>query len=117
MGLLSKVAGLVTKIAPILPGPIGKGVGLLAKLGTKLPGGIKTAGGVVAAGAGFEAGSALVRRAGGRGQMIDPRTGKPFKKHRRTGLSGRDIKGAQKVARLVRAFGFKPKFAKRKGRR
>lgn len=77
----------------------------------------KQAAGVVAAGAGFEVGSRLVSGRGKKPQMIDPRTGKPFKKHRRAGLSGRDIMGAQKVARVVSAFGYKPKFKKRKVRR
>lgn len=116
MGLLSKVAGLVSKVAPILPGPVGKVVGLVAKLGSKVPGGLKTVGGAVATGAGLSAGAAIVSRRG-KQVMIDPRTGRPFKRHHRTGLSGRDILGAQKVARVVRAFGFKPKYAKKKGRR
>jgi len=77
----------------------------------------KQAAGVVAAGAGFEVGSRIVSGRGRKPQLIDPRTGKPFKKHRRQGLSGRDIMGAQKVARVVSMFGYKPKFKKRKGKR
>ena len=79
----------------------------------------KRAAGVVAAGAGFEVGGRLVR-GGGQGAMrglIDPRTGKPFPRRKRHGLSASDIRGAQKVARLVRAFGYKPKIKpRRRGR-
>lgn len=39
------------------------------------------------------------------------------RKKKRHGLSASDIRGAQKVARLVHAFGFKPKVSKRKHRR
>jgi len=118
MGLLSKAIGLVQKIAPVIPGAggiVAKGVGLLAKVpGLKVA---KAGVGLAAGGAAFEAGGRLVR---GRGAApkIDPRTGLPFpRKKRRAGLSGRDILGAQKVARVVSAFGYKPKFKKRKGRR
>jgi hypothetical protein len=38
-------------------------------------------------------------------------------RRRRRGVSGRDIQGAQRVAALVQAFGYKPKIKKRKGRR
>jgi hypothetical protein len=38
-------------------------------------------------------------------------------RHRRRGVTGRDIQGAQRVAALVHAFGFKPKIKRRKGRR
>jgi hypothetical protein len=42
--------------------------------------------------------------------------GGPRKKHRR-GLSGADIRGAQKVARLVQHFGYKPKIKAHRRRR
>lgn len=77
----------------------------------------------VGTGAAFEAGGRVVRgrRPGLQydpqtGQRINPRTGLPFRKRRR-GVTGADIRGAQRVARLVSAFGFKPKFARRKKRR
>jgi hypothetical protein len=38
-------------------------------------------------------------------------------RRRRAGLTARDIKGAQKVARVVQAFGYKPKLQHRKKRR
>ena len=38
-------------------------------------------------------------------------------RRRRAGLTARDIKGAQKVARVVQAFGYKPKMQHRKKRR
>jgi hypothetical protein len=44
-------------------------------------------------------------------------SGGPRKKHRR-GLTASDIRGAQKVARVVQHFGYKPKIkARRRGRR
>jgi len=41
----------------------------------------------------------------------------PVKRHRAKGVTGRDIKGAARVASLVKKFGYKPKFAPRKKRR
>jgi len=38
-------------------------------------------------------------------------------RRRRRGLSGRDIEGAQRVARVVQAFGYKPKIKRTKRRR
>lgn len=67
----------------------------------------------VGGGAAFEGGSRFVRGRGRRAN-IDPQTGLPMRRRRRAGLTAGDIRGAQKVARIVRAFGFKPKFAKRK---
>jgi len=138
MGLLAK---LVQRVAPIglklggmIPGPVGmaaKALGpLAAKLGRRAPA-------IVAAGGAFGVAETLGSRAVGgyrttaaRGAAITTiddygrkwRMGKdgkwhPVKKHR-AGLSGRDILGAQKVARLVHAFGYKPKIKPRKrGRR
>jgi hypothetical protein len=50
---------------------------------------------------------------GGGGRVIDMG---PVRRHRR-GVTGRDIQGAQRVAALVHAFGFKPQIKRRKGRR
>lgn len=41
----------------------------------------------------------------------------PVKRHRAKGVTGRDIKGAARVASLVKKFGYKPKFSPRKKRR
>ncbi len=140
--VLQKVAPLASKYGGLVPG-VG---GIIQKVGTvasKI--GVKKAGAVVAAGAGFELGGRLIGGGGGAppapmgmggrfrdigkpgGFAIDEwgrrvrwnaRTGQwtVVKKHR-AGLSGRDILGAQKVARVVKAFGYKPKIQKRKGRR
>jgi hypothetical protein len=124
MGLLAKLLPKVGRVAQQFGGFI-PGVGpVVSKVGgilAKLPG--KKIAAVVGAGAGFELGGRAVRGpsgvVGGAArarfqQMIDPRTGRPFQKKRRAGLSGRDILGAQKVARVVQAFGYKPKMKKRK---
>lgn len=142
MGLLAKIGGFISKVAPVLPIP---GAGIIGKIGgvvSKI--GVKKAAVIVGAGAGFEAGSALVRRGvgGGGGGMAGGfaggmpdvcaygpdghkyRLSKPRAasaggrwvrcRPRGQGLSARDIRGAQKVARVVHAFGWKPKMAKRK---
>lgn len=124
MGLLSKfvakAAPFAAKFGGFIPGagPIIQKAGMIL---SKIPG--KKVAAVVGAGAGFELGGRAVRgpsgMAGGAArarfqQIIDPRTGRPFKRPKRHGLSASDIKGAQKVARLVRAFGYKPKIKPRK---
>jgi len=132
MGLMAKlggrIGGLVSRLAPaaaFIPGvgPVASRVmaigGKALSVARRVPAGVVRAGaiggGAIATGAAFEVGGRIAR---GRQVLIDPRTGKPFKKHRRVGLSGRDILGAQKVARLVHAFGYKPKIKPRKrGRR
>jgi hypothetical protein len=68
--------------------------------------------GVAGVGLATAAGTAIANRAGGR-QVYDMG---PARRHRR-GVTGRDIQGAQRVAALVQAFGYKPKIKKRKGRR
>lgn len=69
--------------------------------------------GVAGVGAATAAGTALANRMGGGGRVIDMG---PVRRHRR-GVTGRDIQGAQRVAALVHAFGFKPQIKRRKGRR
>lgn len=142
MGLLAKIGGFAARYAPMIPGPVGMAAGKIGQVVSRI--GVKKAAVIVGAGAGFEAGGALARRAFGGGapggfpggmpdvctygpdghkyRLSKPRPASPGGRWvrcraRGTGLSGRDIRGAQKVARVVRAFGFKPKFAKRKGRR
>jgi hypothetical protein len=67
--------------------------------------------GMAGVGIATAAGTAIGR--GGGGQVYDMG---PVRRRRR-GVSGRDIQGAQRVAALVQAFGYKPKIKKRKGRR
>lgn len=114
MGLLAKLAPLAAKFGGFIP-VVGPAVQKIGGILAKIPG--RKVAAVVGAGAGFELGGRAVR---GRGRMargpmpVDPRTGRPFQRRRRAGLSASDIKGAQKVARLVRAFGYKPKIKPRK---
>ena len=68
--------------------------------------------GVAGVGLATAGGTAIANRMGG-GQVMDMG---PVR-HRRRGVTGRDIQGAQRVAALVHAFGFKPKIKRRKGRR
>jgi hypothetical protein len=68
--------------------------------------------GVAGVGLATAVGTAVANRVGG-GQTYDMG---PVKRRRR-GVTGRDIQGAQRVAALVHAFGFKPKIKRRKGRR
>lgn len=121
MGLWSKVAGIGLKVASFTPGiggVIGKVGGGLMKVGQlagKVPGVVRKGGAIAGAGAAFELGGRAVR--GGRSVAIDPRTGKPYRHRRGQGLSARDIRGAQKVARIVQHFGYKPKIKPRKHKR
>lgn len=125
--LSSRVGGLVSKLAPaasFIPGvgPVASRVmaigGKALSMAKRTPAGVVTAGkyagGAVATGAAFEVGGRLAR---GRGVAIDPRTGMPYRKRRGQGLSARDIRGAQKVARIVQHFGYKPKIKPRKRHR
>ncbi len=142
MGLLSKVGGLVSRIAPILPIP---GAGIIGKLGGALSRiGLKTTAVAVGTGAAFGVGEYAVGRATGGGggfpagmpggrvciigpdghkyAMSQPRPASPGGRWYRCrprgrGLSARDIRGAQKVARVVRYFGFKPKLSHHRRRR
>jgi len=68
--------------------------------------------GVAGVGLATAAGTAIANRAGGR-QVMDMGPAR----RRRRGLSGRDIEGAQRVARVVQTFGYKPKMQRRKKRR
>ena len=68
--------------------------------------------GVAGVGLATAAGTAVANRLGG-GQVYDMGPAR----RRRRGLSGRDIEGAQRVARVVQAFGYKPKIQRRKKRR
>jgi hypothetical protein len=109
-GALQTFGGFVPGVGPVLA----KAGGLLAKI----PG--KKVAAVVGAGAGFELGGRAVRgRAPARRGMglIDPRTGMAFRRPKRRGLTANDIRGAQKVARLVKSFGYKPHLKVKKGRR
>jgi len=123
MGLLAKI---VQKVAPVaakfggfIPG-IGPVVQKAGALLSKLP--VKKVAGVVGAGAAFGAAEQYAAgRVGTRQQQASLRAqgfdkyGRPIKRSRgRKGLTGRDILGAQKVARLVHAFGYKPKIKPRK---
>lgn len=124
MGLLAKGFGLVQKFAPMIPGAgglIAKGLAIGSKVLARAPRVVKAGAGLAAGGAAFEAGGALVRPKARRGRVgAGDRyyNGQEFyRRKRRAGLSGRDIQGAQKVARVVKAFGYKPKFQKRRHRR
>jgi len=68
--------------------------------------------GVAGVGAATAAGTAIANRMGG-GSVVDMGPSR----RRRRGLSGRDIEGAQRVARVVQAFGYKPKIQRRKTRK
>lgn len=124
MGLLSKllapVSKVVSRVAPFLPIPgaaaIGKGAQVLSGILTKA---VKPAAKVVAVGAGFEVGSRAVasRYGAPKVQPVD-QYGRPiYRKRRGQGLSARDIRGCQKVARVVTHFGYKPKMHARRKRR
>jgi hypothetical protein len=130
MGLLAKLVpklgGLAQKFGGFIPG-VGPVVSKVGGLLAKLPG--KKIAAVVGAGAGFELGGRAVRGGpsgvlGGmaRGGFMHPHKGYSVagREHwhggrkKRAGLTANDIRGAQKVARIVTMFGFKPKLKKRK---
>lgn len=138
MGLLAKFGGLASFGASFIPG-VG---GLAAKAITALTAHpLAAVGGAGAVGAAAGAGTALALTGGGGGgppgmmrrvcvigpdghkyAMSKPRPASPGGRWYRCrprgrGISARDIRGAQKVARVVHAFGWKPKMHKRKGRR
>jgi hypothetical protein len=122
MGLLAKflpkLGGLAQRFGGFIPG-VGPVVSKVGGLLAKLPG--KKVAAVVGAGAGFELGGRAVRgpsgkptmasRAAARSMYGEPGT---FRRRRRAGLTANDIRGAQKVARVVQSFGYKPKIKKRK---
>jgi hypothetical protein len=113
--LMRKVAPIGLKLMSMAPGPIGMAGKVLSKIPMRKTAAVAAAGGVF--GAAETIGSRGVGGYRTRMQVpIDPRTGRPYRKRSRQGLSGRDIKGAQKVARLVQAFGFRPKIKPRKRR-
>lgn len=109
MGLLDIGIGLAEKYGPSLL----QGLGNLNRGGGSpmYPGGPM--------GFAAPAGGGALGMARGKKACFDPRTGMQVKcKSRRgRGLTGSDIRGAQKVARLVQAFGFRPKIKARKRRR
>lgn len=108
--LLGKVAAIGGKW---LKGAVGRTIGGIKSRAARIA---STRGGRVAAttaaavggGAAFEGGARFLRGQGA-DMMMRPR--------RRRGLSGADIRGAQRVAKLVSTFGFKPKFKRRSTRR
>jgi hypothetical protein len=48
--------------------------------------------------------------------LINPRTGRPFRRHRR-GISATELRGFRKVARLLRMVGMVPRGMKKVRRR
>jgi len=95
-------------------GPLLKGAGRIFKKKGTAAARMAQAGVLRAGRAAMRGGGALARAYTGGGRaMREPGL---RRKHRR-GLSGADIRGAQRVARVVMSFGFKPKFKKRSKRR
>ena len=91
-------------VMPRLPGTVsggGIGGGRLGRIGGAI-GGIAGQVGMIA----------------GTNYVLD-RFGNPVRRRRRSqkGVTGRDIKGANRVAKLVQKFGFKPKMKERKKRK
>jgi len=109
---------------PLLPAILQAGAGLLRRGAERV---IQRAGTVLGSRVGGIAvgtvgGTVLANRMTGGARALgrgDPYyDGEAFyRRRRRRGLSGRDIEGAQRVARVVSTFGYKPKFKRRKGRR
>lgn len=108
---------------------IGLGSSLLSQIGRDngstpgVSGGTGVNWGQIAGIAGQALGAVGTRMRGrGRASSMkyNPRTGQydiPIYRHRGRGLSARDIKGAARVATVVKKFGYKPKFSPRKKRR
>lgn len=107
------------------------GIGLAEKYGPQLLQGIgnlnRGGGSPMMGFAAPASGQPSLGSGGGRGGYLHPHRGYTSagaqhwhsgRKKGRRGLTASDIRGAQKVARLVQAFGFRPKIkARRRGRR